>query len=398
MITPYQPQVGVGSQFSAPTYAENLFLAKVFYMNDLDERRLIDLGIRLLFLGLFAFAAFNIILPLAGIVVWAIILAVAIFPLFDWLQIKFGGRRGLAATVITLLGLAVTIGPLWASIASLAEHIGVLTTQVQNGTFHLPPPPERLNDIPVIGPKILEAWALFNSNLAGAIERYSAALLDFASTIGGTVAGIGLQLLALSLSVVVMGLLLSPGPKLGEMAEQFGNRVFAPKGGEFIKMATATVRNVSRGVLGVAALQAGAMGIVMMLFGIPAAGPLAAVILIFGIVQVGPLPVIIPLLICAFSTMGLGAAILLTALLIPLSLMDNILRPIFIAKGLSTPILVILVGVIGGVLSSGLIGIFIGPVILSVFYDLVMAWMAAGSPTDNAPQSSASEGVETDAP
>mmetsp|Transcript_16651 Transcript_16651/g.25684 ORF Transcript_16651/g.25684 Transcript_16651/m.25684 type:complete len:161 (-) Transcript_16651:160-642(-) len=142
-------------------------------------------------------------------------------------------------------------------------------------------------------------------------------------------------------------------------------------------MAAATVRNVSRGVLGVAALQAGLMGVVMMLFGIEAAGPLAVVVLILGIIQVGPTIVVIPLVIWAWGSMGTGAALLFTAIMIPLMLMDNFLRPIFIAKGLHTPILVILVGVIGGVLSGGLIGIFVGPVILSVFYELVIAWMDA---------------------
>ncbi|MBO9476320.1 AI-2E family transporter [Shimia sp. R11_0] len=344
-------------------------------MDGMDERRLIDLGVRLLFLGLFAFAAFTIILPLSGIVIWAIILAVAIYPLFDWLQSKLGERRGLAATLITLLGLGLTIGPLWASISGLAEHIATLSGKVQNGTLEIPAPPEGLKDIPVVGPKATEAWHLFNSNMAVALERYGSVILEFASTIGGAVAGIGFQLLAMALSVVVMGMMLPPGPKLGAMTQTFGNRVFAPKGGEFVKMATATVRNVSRGVLGVAALQAGGMGIVMMLFGIDAAGPLAVVILILGILQIGPLLVVIPLLIWAWGAMGFGAALGFTALMIPLTLMDNFLRPIFIAKGLDTPILVILVGVLGGVLSSGLIGIFIGPVILSVFYELVLAWM-----------------------
>lgn len=343
----------------------------------MDERRLIDLGIRLLFLGIFAFAAFTIILPLSGIVVWAIILAVAIYPLFDWLATKLGGRRGWAATLITLLGLALTIGPLWASVSSFFAHFGELSNQLETGTLNLPPAPEGLNDIPLVGPKVVEIWNLFNSNLAVALDRYGDVVLGFASTVAGAVAGLGFQLLAMALSVIVMGMMLSPGPELGRMVQKFGNRVFAPKGGEFVEMAAATVRNVSRGVLGVAALQAGLMGIVMMLFGIEVAGPLAVVVLILGIIQVGPTIVVIPLVIWAWGSMGTGAALLFTAIMIPLMLMDNFLRPIFIAKGLNTPILVILVGVIGGVLSGGLIGIFVGPVILSVFYELVVAWMDA---------------------
>ena len=139
-----------------------------------------------------------------------------------------------------------------------------------------------------MGPKATEIWNLFNNNLAVALERYGDVVLGFATTVGGAVAGLSFQLLAMDLSVIVMGMMLSPGPKLGDMVQKFGNRVFAPKGGEFVEMAAATVRNVSLGVLGVAALQAGLMGVVMMLFGIEAAGPLAVVILILGIIQVGP--------------------------------------------------------------------------------------------------------------
>ncbi len=343
----------------------------------MDERRLIDLGIRLLFLGLFAFSAFTIILPLSGIVVWAIILAVAIYPLFDWLAQKLGGRKGLAATVVTLLGLLITIGPLWASISSFIDHFGDLSDRLQSGTLEIPPPPPALEEIALLGPKATEIWELFNTNLALALDRYGPVVLDFAGAVGGAVAGLGFQLLAMALSVIVMGMMLSPGPKLGEMVQKFGNRVFAPKGGEFVDMAAATVRNVSRGVLGVAAIQAALMGVTMAAFGIEAAGPLAIVVLILGIIQVGPTIVVIPLVIWAWGSMGTGAALLFTAIMIPLMLMDNFLRPIFIAKGLNTPILVILVGVIGGVLSAGLIGIFIGPVILSVFYELVVAWMNA---------------------
>ena len=254
----------------------------------MDERRLIDLGIRLLFLGVFAFAAFTIILPLSGIVVWAIILAVAVYPLFDWLSSKLGGRRGLASTLITLLGLALTIGPLWASVNSFFAHFNELSDKLKTGKLDLPPAPEGLSEIALVGPKATEIWNLFNNNLAVALDRYGDVVLGFATTIGGAVAGLSFQLLAMALSVIVMGMMLSPGPKLGEMVQKFGNRVFAPKGGEFVEMAAATVRNVSRGVLGVAALQAGLMGIVMMLFGIDAAGPLAVVVLILGIIQVGP--------------------------------------------------------------------------------------------------------------
>ncbi|PSL18360.1 AI-2E family transporter [Shimia abyssi] len=351
-------------------------------MNEFDERRVIDLGIRLLFLALFLYAALLIVAPLAGIVLWAVILAVAIYPLFDWLAQKLGGRRGWASTIIVLIGLAVTIGPIAASVATLAEYGAGLTDRLSSGDLKLPPPPERINEWEVLGPKIQEVWSLFDNNLATAIDQYGEVILHFGTTVLGKLAGVGVGLLAMALSIIVMGMMLSPGPKLGEMLQNFGNRVFAPKGGEFVDLAAATVRNVSRGVLGVAAIQAFLAGVVMLVFGIDAAGPLAILCLILGIIQVGPAPVIIPVIIWAWSAMTPGIALVFTIIMVPVMIMDNFLRPIFIARGLETPILVILVGVIGGVLSGGIVGIFIGPVILSVFYELVMAWMNADAPSE----------------
>ncbi|MGX9352129.1 AI-2E family transporter [Shimia sp. W99] len=349
-------------------------------MNQSDDRRIVDLGIRLVFLCLFIYAAFVIVAPLAGIVIWATILAVAVYPVYDWLARLLGGRGGWAATIIVLLGLALTIGPLWASVAGLAQFTNDWAHRAASGDLRLPPLPERIDSWEILGPKIQETWALFDNNLAQAVDKYGSVIVNLGKSIGGMLAGIGLGLLAMALSVVVMGMMLPAGPKLGGMLQNFGNRIFAPKGGEFIKLATATVRNVSRGVLGVAAIQAFLAGVVMFLFGIQTAGMLAMICLILGIVQVGPGPVIIPAIIWAWSAMSPGMALLFTAIMIPVMIMDNFLRPIFIARGLDTPILVILVGVIGGVLSGGIVGIFIGPVILSVFYELVMLWMNDGQP------------------
>ncbi|MEP2531527.1 AI-2E family transporter [Shimia sp.] len=345
-------------------------------MTGIEDKRIIDLGIRLLFLAVFLYAALMIVAPLAGIVLWATILAVAIYPLFESLANLLGGRRGWAATITVLVGLFLTIGPLAASIAGLVEYSADLIHEISSGTLTMPPLPERINEWEIMGPKIKEVWALFDNNLAAALDRYGSFILEFGTSVLGKLAGVGVGLLAMALSVIVMGMMLSPGPQLGHMLQNFGNRVFAPKGGEFVELAAATVRNVSRGVLGVAAIQAFLAGLVMLIFGIDAAGPLAVVCLILGIIQVGPGPVIIPVIIWAWSAMTPGMALVFTVIMVPVMIMDNFLRPIFIARGLETPILVILVGVIGGVLSGGIVGIFIGPVILSVFYELVMAWMA----------------------
>ena len=360
-------------------------------MTELNEGRIVDVGIRLLFLALFVYVALMIVAPLAGIVLWSVILAVAVYPAFDWLQARLGGRRGLSATLIVLIGLALTIGPLAAAVGTMAEAASSLTDRLQNGTLVIPPPPEGLKEIAVIGPKADQIWTLFNTNLDRALQEYGATILHFGTAVAGMLAGLGVGILGMALSIVVMGVMLSPGPKLGGMLESFGNRVFAPKGGEFVALAALTVRNVTRGVLGVSAIQAFLAGVVMYLFGFDSAWPLALVVLILAIVQVGPAPVILPAIIYAFSDMSTVMAILFTVIMIPVMVMDGVLRPIFIARGLDTPIVVILVGVIGGVLAGGIVGIFIGPVILAVFHELFSAWMKAGddAPEDDVPQEAA---------
>jgi predicted PurR-regulated permease PerM len=180
------------------------------------------------------------------------------------------------------------------------------------------------------------------------------------------------------LSVILMGLMLKPGPRLAAGAKAFAARLVAPRGEHFVDLAGATIRNVSRGVIGVALIQTLIAGIVLEVAGVPGAGLLAFAILIFCIIQIGPAPVLVPVVIWAWATMSGGSALVLTLVLVPVLVIDNVLKPILMARGLTTPLLVILTGVIGGTISYGLIGLFLGPIVLAVFYELVVAWVQIG--------------------
>jgi predicted PurR-regulated permease PerM len=177
-------------------------------------------------------------------------------------------------------------------------------------------------------------------------------------------------------------------------AGRFAARVVGPRGAEFVTMAGATIRNVSRGVIGVAVLQALAGGIVMAAAGVPAAGALAFAALLLAIVQIGPGPVFVGAIIWAWAALSPLGAIVFTVVMVPIMLSDNVLKPMLMARGLSVPMLVILVGVLGGTLSYGLIGLFLGPIVLSVFWELLAAWVAAPPPAaveTAAPRSVAAE-------
>lgn len=348
-------------------------------MTQRSDSQIIDIAIRLVFIGLFVFAALQLMAPMLGLLLWAVILTVAVYPAYEGLSRLLGGRQGLAAVLITLLGLVITLGPL----AMLGMEVVYSATaglaMLKDGVLHLPEA-ARLADIPVIGETLLKLWGMARDHLADVAAKVGPSLLQASGFVLGRLAGMGVGLLLLAVSVLIMGLLFRPGPELAHTGRRFANRVFAPRGGDLVDLAGATVRNVSRGVIGVAVIQALLAGIIMVAFGVPLAGPLALAALFLAIIQIGPGPVILPVLIWAWFAMSTGTAILFIALMLPVMIVDNFLRPVLMARGLETPMLVILAGVMGGVMVYGLVGLFIGPVILAVFYELLLAWMNAEAP------------------
>jgi predicted PurR-regulated permease PerM len=342
------------------------------------EARATDFVVRLAFLGLFAWWSLELVRPFAPIVIWAILLAVALYPAYAGLARWFGGRPRLAAATVTLIALAIVLGPVSVLATSLADSLQWLASGLASGTLKVPPPPAGLDEWPVVGPQIDEAWTLAASNLDEAVHRYGVVLMPAGGTVLGRLAAIGGDVLKFVASVVIAGFLFRPGPWLAAGARAFASRLIAPRGAHFVDLAGATIRNVSRGVIGVALLQALLAGAILYIAGIPGAGLIAFGVLILCIVQIGPAPILLPVLIWIWMSHATSFALVLTLLLVPVSLIDNLLKPILMARGLSTPMLVILTGVIGGTLGYGLVGLFLGPVVLSVFYELVVAWTRLG--------------------
>lgn len=344
------------------------------------EARVTDLVIRLSLLGVFVYLSLALIRPFLLIGVWAIILAVALSPVHGWLARRLGGRRRLAAVILTLIALVVVIGPVAALTASFVETARELGARASTGMLRLPQPPPGLSAIPVIGERIHEFWGLASTSLEGVLVRYGTFLAPFGARLIGLLSAISFDVLKFIVSVLVAGFLLVPGPNLAIWGRRIASRIIAPRGEQFVALATVTIRNVSRGVVGVALLQALLIGIVMQAAGVPSAGLLSFIILVLCILQIGPAIVVLPILIWAWLTMTTGQALGLTVFLIPLTVMDNVLKPVLMGRGLSTPALVIFLGVIGGTLTFGLIGMFLGPVVLAVFYDLLVSWALYGAP------------------
>lgn len=348
-----------------------------------------DFVVRLAFLGLFAWWSLELVRPFVPILIWAILLAVALYPVYAWLARRLGDRPRLAAFLLTLLSLATVLGPVSILATSLAESIQWLASGLNSGTLKIPPPPAALDEWPVVGKDLDEAWALAASNLDDAVRRYGPEILPTGGTVLGKIAEIGLDVLKFVASVVIAGFLFLPGPRLAAGARAFASRLVQPRGAHFVDLAGATIRNVSRGVIGVALLQALLAGVILYAAGIPGAGLVAFLVLLLCIIQIGPAPILLPVLIWIWTTQDTTFSLVLTLLLVPVSLIDNVLKPILMARGLTTPMLVILTGVIGGTLTHGLVGLFLGPVVLSVFYELVVAWTRLGAVPPEPPESGA---------
>jgi predicted PurR-regulated permease PerM len=353
--------------------------------HDDAESRITDRVIRLAFLGLFAWWSLELVLPFAGIAIWSVILAVALYPIFTRLARLLGGRRRLAAAVLTVGVLCVVGGPVALLATNLVETVVGLVAALDDGTLRIPPPPPGVADWPMVGPRLSEIWALASTNLGAAITAVWPEPRVTAAMILGALSSLGRDMILLVLAVIISGFLYAPGPRIVAGARRFASRLVAPRGEAFVDMAGATIRSVSQGVIGLALLEALVGGIVLLNLGVPGAGLIAFGILILSLVQIGALPILLPLVIWAWIAQSTGFAALVTAAAVVIFLLDNLLKPILIRRGLKTPMLVVLAGVIGGTIAYGMVGLFLGPVVLAVFYELLVAWVRIQPPPGGTP-------------
>jgi predicted PurR-regulated permease PerM len=332
----------------------------------------IDLAIRLGLLGLLGYWSFTLIAPFLTIALWSSILTVALYPLFDRLA-RHSGRR-LAATLITLLCLLIVVGPVTWLGFGLVGGIGSLVQQLDTGAVSIPLPGEAVRSWPLIGETTHRLWTLAATNMKAALIELGPHLKPVAQTLVGIAQSVGLGLLEFVVSIIVAGFLFSPGPRLVAALVMFFRRVLSDRGEEMVRLAGTTIRNVSRGVVGIALLQSFLAGVGFLVARLPAAGILAFLALLLGIVQIGPGVLLIPVAAWSWTAMEMAGALIFTAYLILVSLVDNILKPIIVARGLNTPMLVTMIGVLGDTIAYGIVGLFFGPIVLSVAWALVEAW------------------------
>jgi predicted PurR-regulated permease PerM len=320
-----------------------------------------------------------IIFPFVTPILWGIILAVTLYPLYHWLLKLLKGKKGLTSTIITLLLLAVLLVPSILLISKIVGEVKDLKTAITGHTLVVPPPNAKVAEWPLIGPRIYEGWQLLSTNLESAVKTYHAQITKLGENLLSSMKGVVSNMLMFTISIIIAGVLLSGSEKHGQSTLAFATRLVGDKGQEFNNVVIQTIRNVAKGIIGVAFIQFLLMGIVFVLAGIPFAGIWALLIFLLALVQLPGALVAIPMVIYLYSVREPLPATLWSIAILLFGLSDNVLKPLLMGKGAPVPMLVIFLGAIGGFVLSGFVGMFTGAIVLSLGYKLAGMWMKQNS-------------------
>jgi len=351
--------------------------------------RLLDVLIRAGLVAILAALCYRISAPFLNLMAWALILAIAVYPLHRRLARRIGGRQGLAATIIVILGCVLIIAPTALLLSSFGSSVQELVTNVKNNTLEIPPPREGIEAWPVVGKKIHGLWSLAHDDLPALVQSWQPKVGELARKALSVVASIGIGILQFLASLIIAGIVMAFGEGGARSARAIFERIMGQGRGErFAALATATIRAVAQGVIGIAFVQAILVGLALMLAGVPWAGVLAAITLVLSIAQVPALIVIIPAIAWIWTSAGYGtgAKIAYTVVLLVAGMADNILKPIMLGRGVDAPMPVVLLGALGGMAAAGILGMFVGATLLAIGYQIFMAWVASNP--DAAPAAS----------
>ena len=327
--------------------------------------------------GLIA-ACFWILRPFLPAIIWATTLVVATWPVMLRVQHRLWNRRSLAVAIMTLALLLVFVVPFWLAITTIIDNFDRIVewgTSVKS--FKLPPAPEWLAGVPLFGERAAQFW---ESVAASGIELLVAKAEPYAggaaSWFVAALGGLGIVFVQFVLTVIIAAIMYVGGERAATAAQRFGHRLAGERGKQSVLLAGQAIRSVALGVVVTAVAQSVLGGIGIAIAGVPLAAVLTAVMFMLCIAQFGPLPVLVPVVIWLYWSGQSGWGTFLLVWTVVVGSLDNILRPILIRKGAHLPFVLLLAGVIGGLIAFGLVGIFLGPVVLAVGYTLLQSWMA----------------------
>ena len=340
-------------------------------------------------IGLLIAISLWVLLPFLGAMVWGVAIVAATWPLMLRLQALLFGRRSLAVLLLTVLLLLILFIPLSLVVGAIVKNASEIIAWVRAlGSFQLPPPPDWLVNLPVVGTRLGQVW----QHIAGSgIEQLAKEAAPYAATVAawliGQIGNLGMVVVQFLLTVAVTAIFYLNGEAAARLVLRFGYRLAGERGVNVMQLAGRAIRGVALGIVVTALVQSALGGIALVIAGVPFAALLAAVMFVLCIAQIGPMLVLVPAVIWLYWNGDAGGGTFLLVSTAAVGTMDNFLRPFLIKKGADLPLLLIFGGVIGGLFAFGLIGIFVGPVVLAVTYTLLDAWMNDQPYSPDAPQS-----------
>ena len=352
----------------------------------LQTSAIVEAMIRVGLIFFLIFITWQVFEPFSGLLLWALILSVALYPLHLWVTGALGGRNGLSASLIVIIGLIGIGWPMVMLGSTFASQLHEFYTGISNSTLTLNPPNASIAEWPLVGEKIYTIWAAAAADLPAFIEKAQPQLTEITKKVLSLATGtMGSVLLFLS-ALVIAGIMMAFGETVSQALLNIFNRVANPgQGANLLNLSTSTIRSVATGVIGVAFIQALLLGIMYVLADIPFAAVLAVVVLLVGIIQVPATIVSIPVIVYLWMGDGTTTSNLIWSVLILVAgLADNVLKPLLLGRGVDAPMPIILIGAIGGMVAGGMVGMFIGAVMLAVGYVIFMDWVNGGEPGEGA--------------
>jgi predicted PurR-regulated permease PerM len=343
------------------------------------SRKLLDVFIRAGLVLALTLLCYKIFSPFISLMAWALILAVTIYPAHLKLAHRLGGKQGLAATLLVLGGTVLIVAPTAVLLTSMGHSIHDLVVSVRDHTLHVPAPSPSVAEWPIVGKRVHGLWSQAHENLPAVVQGIQPQLTELARKALEMVASIAGTVLQFLASFIIAGIIMAFGESGAASIRRIFGRIAGPlRGEEFARLSTATIRAVALGVLGVAFIQAIVVGLVMIVAGVPFAGVLAMVVLVLGIAQAPALLITLPVIVWIWMSGNYGtpAAVVHSVLLFVAGMLDNVLKPLLLGRGVDAPMPVILLGALGGLASAGILGMFVGATLLALGYQIFMWWVA----------------------
>jgi predicted PurR-regulated permease PerM len=330
-----------------------------------------------LFLALLVASTFWVLSPFVTSALWATVVTVAAWPLFLRLERFLGRRRGLAVAITTAMILLIVFVPVTLALSTIVGNARNISAELKSiESIALPDPPASLEHLPFAGGRLAAKWKHF-AELAP--DERSTALTPYVQTalqwFVSKAGNVGTMLVQFLLTAIIAAILFAKGEIARDGILRFARRLAGQQGYDVAILGARTIRGVVLGVVGTALIQTAIGGLGLAIAGIPAAALLTAVMLFLCLAQIGPALVLVPAVAWLYWSGSSAYGTALAVFAIPALTIDNVVRPLLIKRGANLPLLLIFAGVIGGLLAFGIIGLFIGPVVLTVAYTLLGAWV-----------------------